>query len=159
MESNSQQRKAANSLAEINLQTGAPIAAASYCISSVAISTTHVVVSDPSPPRLAILRQATRSAKCFDTVSAKPWSPTRAIFACWGEKPKDRLCYTVGLSKTGSDVLKNSEADPSPRIQRMVKGQSIRARSGWHIHGIRIGDSGYSNPRTALKTSHPVLTK
>src|SRR5579859_3124808 len=36
-------------------------------------------------PRRAILRRATRTAKCFDTVSAKP---------------KDRLCCTVGLSKT-----------------------------------------------------------
>ena len=91
-----------------------------------------------SLPRRAILRRTTRTAKCFDTVSAKP---------------NDRLRCTVGLSKTawriGSPEEQRSRSFASHPEHGKGTEPSCSAQDGAFMR-IEIGNSGYSNPGTAL---------
>jgi hypothetical protein len=118
------------------------------------LSTTRRGQRSTSPPRRrAILRRATRTAKWFDTVFAKPGPPTGAVFACWGGKPKDRLCCTAGLAKAAWMLGCPEEQRGRSFASRPKHGAGVEHRvlgSGWPFMGIEVGDSGCSNLGNAL---------
>src|SRR5579859_4290120 len=92
-----------------------------------------------SPPRRTVLRRATPTAKCFDQISAKPGPPTRATFACWGGKPKDRLCCITGLSRTAPMIgcPEEQRSRDFASHAEYGKGAAIVLGSDWRIHDDR----------------------